>query len=124
MLDVFPMFLAGGLCGVLLIVTYTSIGLSLSSVSKGRFFPGIGLLAILFGTKTMAIIVRNLFDRELLYLISPYDCVAHVGQILIGTEPTYTQYPWTFSLVSLIAINALALYVLSSRVSSMEVTRE
>jgi hypothetical protein len=47
-----------------------------------------------------------------------------VGQALIGTEPTYDQYSWTWSLASLVAMNALSLYVLSSRVSSMEVTRE
>ena len=124
MIDLFPMFLAGMLGGLLLIITYTSIGLSLSSVSTGRFFPGIGLLAIVFGTKTLAAIVKNLFERELLYLLSPYDCVAHVGQALIGTQTTYDQYPWTYSLVSLVAINAVALYVLASRVASMEVTRE
>lgn len=124
MVDVFPMFLAGLLAGALLIITYTSIGLSLSSVSTGRFFPGIGLLAIVFGTKTLASIVKNLFEREILYLISPYDCVAHVGQALIGTQTTYDQYSWTYSLVALVAMNAVALYVLATRVASMEVTRE
>ncbi len=124
MIDVFPMFLAGLIAGLILIVTYTSLGLSLSSVSRGRFFPGIGLLAIVFGTKTLASIVKNLFEREILYLLSPYDCVAHVGQAIIGTQPTYDQYPWTYSLVSLVAMNAAALYILATRVSSMEVTRE
>ena len=90
----------------------------------GTVFPGIGLLAIVFGTKTLASIVKNLFEREILYLISPYDCVAHVGQALIGTQTTYDQYSWTYSLVALVAMNALALYVLASRVASMEVTRE
>ena len=124
MVDVFPMFLAGFFAGVILIITYTSIGLSLSSVSTGRFFPGIGLLAIVFGTKTLASIVKNLFEREILYLISPYDCVAHVGQALIGTQTTYHQYSWTYSLVALVVMNAVALYVLATRVASMEVTRE
>ena len=124
MVDVFPMFLAGFFAGLLLIFTYTSIGLSLSSVSTGRFFPGIGLLAIVFGTKTLASIVKNLFEQEILYLISPYDCVAHVGQALIGTQSTYDQYSWTYSLVALVVMNAVALYVLATRVASMEVTRE
>ena len=122
--DTFPLFLGALMGGVLLIITYTSIGLALSSVSKGKFFPGIGLLAIILGTKTLAIIVKNLFDREILYLLSPYDCLAHVGQTLVRTQPTYDQYSWTWSLASLIVMNAIALYVLSSRVSSMEVTRE
>jgi ABC-type transport system involved in multi-copper enzyme maturation permease subunit len=124
MVDVFPMFLAGFVAGLLLIITYTSIGLSLSSVSAGRFFPGIGLLAIVFGSKTLASIVKNLFGREILYLTSPYDCVAHVGQAIIGTQTTYDQYSWTYSLLALVVMNALALYVLASRVASMEVTRE
>ena len=123
-IDTFPLFLGALVGGVLLIITYTSIGLALSSVSKGKFFPGIGLLAIILGTKTLAIIVKNLFDREILYLLSPYDCLAHVGQALVSTQPTYDQYSWTWSLASLIVMNAIALYVLSSRVSSMEVTRE
>ena len=122
--DTFPLFLGALVGGVLLIITYTSIGLALSSVSKGKFFPGIGLLAIILGTKTLAIIVKNLFDREILYLLSPYDCLAHVGQALVRTQPTYDQYSWTWSLASLIVMNAIALYVLSSRISSMEVTRE
>ena len=123
-IDTLPMFLATVVSGFLLIFTYTSIGLSLSSVSKGKFFPGIALLSIILGTKVLAFIVSNLFDREILYLISPYDCLAHVGQAIIGTQPTYDQYSWTWSLASLAAMNALALYVLSTRVSSMEVTRE
>ena len=123
-IDTFPLFLAAFVGGPLLIITYTSIGLGLSSVSKGKFFPGIGLIAIVLGTKTLALIVSELFDREILYLLSPYDCLAHVGQAIIGTEPTYDQYSWTWSLASLVAINAISLYVLSTRVSSMEVTRE
>ena len=42
----FPLFIAAFIGGVMLIVTYTSIGLGLSSVSRGKFFPGIGLVAI------------------------------------------------------------------------------
>jgi ABC-type transport system involved in multi-copper enzyme maturation permease subunit len=123
-MDTFPLFLAAFLSGMMLIFTYTSIGLALSSVSKGKFFPGIALLSIVLGTKVLAVLVSTLFDRDILYLLSPYDCMAHVGQIMIGTQPTYDQYSWTLSLASLVAMNALALYTLSARVSSMEVTRE
>ena len=122
--DTFPLFLAGFVAGMLLIFTYTSLGLAMSSISRGRFFPGIGLLALLFGSKTIASVISNLFDQDILYLFSPYDCLAHVGQSLLGTQPSYTQYPWTWSLISLIILNGVALYVLASRVSSMEVTRE
>ena len=54
-----------------------------------KILPGIALLALLLGTKTLAAIVEGLFDRSILYLISPYDSVAHVGQALIGTNVVY-----------------------------------
>ena len=123
-IDTFPLFLAALAGGILLIITYTSIGLGLSSVSKGKFFPGIGLVAIVLGSKTLAVLVSNLFERDVMYLLSPYDCLAHVGQALVGTQTTYDQYSWTWSLASLVLINAFFLYILSSRVASMEVTRE
>ena len=122
-IDTFPMFLAAFGCGIILAFTYTSIGLALSSISRGRFFPAIGLIAILMGTRSIAAIVDALFERSLLYIISPYDSVAHVCQALIGTEMTY-QHPWVWSLVSVVIMNGLALYLLANRVSSMEVTRE
>ncbi len=123
-IDTFPLFLAAFAGGILLIITYTSIGLGLSSVSKGKFFPGIGLVAVVLGSKTLAVLVSNLFERDVMYLLSPYDCLAHVGQALVGTQTTYDQYSWTWSLASLVLINAFFLYILSSRVASMEVTRE
>jgi hypothetical protein len=122
-IDTFPMFIATFICGILLSVTYTSIGLSLSSVSRGRFFPAIGLIAILMGTRSMAAIIDGLFDKSVLYVISPYDAVAHVCQAMIGTEMTY-DHPWVWSLISVVVMNGLALYLLANRVSSLEVTRE
>ncbi|MBT4066390.1 MAG: ABC transporter permease subunit [Euryarchaeota archaeon] len=122
-IDTFPMFMATFLCGIILSFTYTSIGLALSSVSRGRFFPAIGLIAILMGTKSMAAIIDGLFDKSVLYVISPYDAVAHVCQALIGTEMTY-DHPWVWSLISVVVMNGLALYLLANRVSSLEVTRE
>ncbi len=122
-IDTFPMFIATFLCGILLSITYTSIGLALSSVSRGRFFPAIGLIAILMGTRSMAAIIDGLFDKSVLYVISPYDSVAHVCQAMIGTEMTY-DHPWVWSLISVIVINGLSLYLLANRVSSLEVTRE
>lgn len=122
-IDTFPMFIATFLCGIILSFTYTAIGLSLSSISRGRFFPAIGLIAILMGTRAMASIIDALFDKSVLYVISPYDAVAHVCQALIGTEMTY-EHPWVWSLISVIVINGLAIYLLANRVSSLEVTRE
>ena len=122
-IDTFPMFIAMFLCGIILSFTYTAIGLSLSSISRGRFFPAIGLVAILMGTRAMASIIDALFDKSVLYVISPYDAVAHVCQALIGTEMTY-DHPWVWSLISVIVINGLAIYLLANRVSSLEVTRE
>ena len=108
---------------MILAFTYTSIGLALSSISRGRFFPAIGLIAILMGTRSMAAIIGALFDKSLLYIISPYDAVAYVCQALIGTEMTY-EHPWVWSLISVVIMNGLALYLLANRVSSLEVTRE
>ena len=122
-IDTFPIFLATFICGLILSFTYTAIGLSMSSISRGRFFPAIGLIAILMGTKAMASIIDTLFDKSVLYVISPYDSVAHVCQALIGTEMTY-QHPWIWSLISVVIINGLAIYLLANRVSSLEVTRE
>ncbi len=122
-LDTLPIFLGAALAGTILVFTYTSIGLSLSSVSRGKFFPAVALLGIFLGTKLVAFLIYSLFDKSVLYLLSPYDCVAHVGQTLVGTTATY-DHPWSWSLISIIALNAIALYVLSARVSSMEVTRE
>jgi len=122
-IDTFDQFLIAALGGVLLCFTYTCIGLALSSISRGRFFPGIAFLAIIIGTKTVAAIVERLFDRSILYLISPHDCLAHVTQALIDTTQTY-DHPWTWSLFSLLTMNAIAAWILTTRVASMEVTRE
>ena len=121
--DTLPIFIGTLVAAFLLVITYTSIGLALSSVSKGAFFPGIGLLSIILGTAIIARIVDTMFQRETLFLLSPYDSLANVGQALVGTEPTF-DISWTWSLASLVVINALALYILATRVSSMEVTRE
>ena len=118
-----PIFLGAALAGTILVFTYSSIGLALSSVSRGKFFPAVALLGIFLGMKLIAFLIYALFERSVLYLLSPYDCVAHVGQALVGTTATY-DHPWTWSLMSLVVINAIALYILATRVSSMEVTRE
>ena len=70
-IDTFPLFLAAFVGGIILVITYTSIGLGLSSVSRGKFFPGIGLVAIVLGSKTLAVLVSNLFERDIMYLLSP-----------------------------------------------------
>jgi len=117
------MFLGAFMAGIILSFTYTSIGLSLSSISRGKFFPAIGLIAILMGTKSVAAIIDNLFDNSILYVISPFDSICHVSQELLGIDPTYS-HPWAWSLISVVLINGVALYLLANRVSSMEVTRE
>lgn len=123
LLDTLPLFLGAALAGLILVFTYTSIGLALSSVSQGRFFPAIAFLAIILGSKLLAFLIWNLFDRSVIYLISPYDNVAHIGQAMLGLSSDYS-HPWTWSLFAVLVINAISLYVLTSRVSSMEVTRE
>ena len=121
--DTLPMFLGGVFAGLILVFTYTSIGLSLSSISQSRFFAAIGFLSIIFGTKLVAFLIESQFGTTLLYVLSPYDCLAHIGQYLIGLPLNY-EHPLSFSILSIIMMNSAAIAVLVSRVSSLEVTRE
>ena len=122
-IETFPLYVAALFSGLILIITYTSIAMALSAVSNGRYLPGVALIALLVGTRILASIIENVFGRTTLYILSPYDVVAHVSQILMGIPSDYT-HSWTLSLVSLIAINVVSIYVLAVRIASMEVTRE
>ena len=122
-MDTGLIFLGTFAAGVLLVFTYTSIGLALSSVSSGKFFPAVSFIGIILGTKLVAFLISALFNSSAIYLISPYDCLAHVGQWMLGLNHTY-EHPASWSLVMLLVMNAVSLYVLSARVSSLEVTRE
>ncbi len=123
LIDTIPLFATAAIAGMLLIFTYTSIGLCLSSVSKGKFFPAVALLGIFLGSKLIAFLVWLIFERSVVYLLSPYDCVAHVAQTMMNISSSY-DHPWSWSLVSVLVMNAVSLYIIASRVSSMEVTRE
>ena len=123
LIDTLPMFLSGLLCGLLLVITYTSIGLALSSISQSRFFAAIAFLSIIYGTKLVALLVDLQFETSILYILSPYDCLAHLGQWLLGLESNYS-HSLSLSVVSLILMNAISIIVLVSRVSTLEVTRE
>ena len=123
LLDTMPFFLGGLVAAVMLVVTFTSIGLCLSSISSGRFFPAVSFLGIIFGSRILAFLIQLLFDRDTLYLISPYDNLAHVGQWMMGLNTTY-DFPAAWSFVALLLMNGISLYILISRVNSLEVTRE
>jgi|TARA_B110000881_G_scaffold219045_1_gene239906 ABC-type transport system involved in multi-copper enzyme maturation permease subunit len=123
MIDTLPLFLSGMIAGIILVLTYTSIGLALSSISQSRFFAAIGFLSIIYGTKLVALLIDMQFDTSIMYILSPYDCLAHLGQFLMGLELNY-DHPLAFSIISLIIINTVSVGILASRVSSMEVTRE
>ena len=101
----------------------SSIGLALSSISQSRFFAAIGFLSVIYGTKMVALLVDLQFDTSIMYILSPYDCLAHLGQFLLGIDLNY-GHPLSFSIVSLIIMNAISMGILVSRISSMEVTRE
>ena len=122
-MDTGLLFLGAFAAGILLVFTYTSIGLALSSVSSGKFFPAVAFIGLILGTKMVAFLIWALFDSSAIYLISPYDNLAHVGQWMLGLNHTY-EHPASWSLVMLITMNAVSLYILSARVSSLEVTRE
>ena len=123
LIDTLPYFLGGLIAGILLVITYTSIGMALSSVSQSRFFAAIGFLAIIFGTKVVALMIELVFDTTMFYILSPYDSLAHVGQWLLGIPANY-EHPLAFSVISILIYNAASIGLLVSRVSSLEVTRE
>ena len=123
LVDTLPMFAGGLIAGILVVITYTSIGLALSSISQSRFFAAIAFLSVIYGTKLLALLIDTQFDTSILYVLSPYDCLAHIGQWLLGIDSNY-DHPLAFSLVSIIAINAVCIALLTARVSSLEVTRE
>ena len=117
------MFAGGLIAGILVVITYTSIGLALSSISQSRFFAAIAFLSVIYGTKLLALLIETQFDTSILYVLSPYDCLAQIGQWLLGIVSNY-NHPLAFSLVSIITINAACIALLAARVSSLEVTRE
>ena len=122
-IDTGLLFAGAFAAGVLLVFTYTSLGLALSSISSGKFFPAVAFIGMILGTKLVAFLIFALFDSSVIYLLSPYDCLAHVGQWMLGLNSTY-RHPTSWSFAMLILMNAVALYLLSMRVSSLEVTRE
>ena len=117
------MFLGGLIAGILVVITYTSIGLALSSISQSRFFAAIAFLGVIYGTKLLALLVDSQFDTSILYVLSPYDSLAHIGQWLLGIAPNY-DHPLAFSIVSMLLYNAASVALLTFRVGSLEVTRE
>tara|TARA_B100001113_G_C20815529_1_gene494421 strand:- start:47 stop:637 length:591 start_codon:yes stop_codon:yes gene_type:complete len=121
--DTLPIFLGGMLAGIVLVITYTSIGLALSSISQSRFFAAIGFLSIIYGTKLVSLLVELQFDTTFMYATSPYDCLAHMGQFLLGIPSNY-EHPVSISIVSLMVMNSVSIWLLVSRVTSLEVTRE
>ncbi len=123
LVDTLPMFLGGLIAGILVVITYTSIGLALSSISQSRFFAAIAFLGVIYGTKLLALLIDSQFDSSILYVLSPYDSLAHIGQWLLGIEPNY-DHPLAFSVVSMLLYNAASVGLLTYRVGSLEVTRE
>jgi len=123
LIDTLPMFLAGLICSIVLVITYTSIGLALSSISQSRFFSAIAFLSIIYGTKLVALLIDLQFETSILYILSPYDCLAHFGQWMLGLELNYS-HSLSLSIISIIIMNLVSIFVLISRVSSLEVTRE
>ena len=121
--DTIPIFLGGLVAGFFLVFTYTSIGIALSSISTSRFTASVSFLGLILGSKVVAWLVEIQFQTTYIYLLSPYDCLAHLGQWLVGLPPNY-DHPLIMSVVSLLAMNAASLSIFASRVSSLEVTRE
>ena len=123
LIDTLPIFLGGLLAGILLVITYTSIGMALSSVSQSRFFAAIGFLAIIFGTKLVSLMIELIFETTVFYILSPYDSLAHLGQWLVGIPANY-EHSLALSIISILLYNAASIGLLVARVRSLEVTRE
>ena len=123
LIDTLPIFLGGLIAGILLVITYTSIGMALSSVSQSRFFAAIGFLAIIFGTKLVALMIELIFETTVFYILSPYDSLAHFGQWLVGIPANY-EHSLALSIISILLYNAASIGLLVTRVRSLEVTRE
>lgn len=121
--DTIPIFMGGLTAGILLVFTYTSIGIALSSISTSRFTASVSFLGLVLGSKIVAWLIEIQFETTYIYLLSPYDCLAHVGQWLVGLPPNY-NHPLAVSAVSLILMNLASLAIFASRVASLEVTRE
>ena len=73
--------------------------------------------------QTGLLLVELQFETTFMYALSPYDCLAHLGQFLLGIPSNY-EHPVSISAVSILAMNSLAVWLLVSRVTSLEVTRE
>ncbi|HIA24958.1 MAG TPA: hypothetical protein EYN78_04120, partial [Candidatus Poseidoniales archaeon] len=56
-MDTGLLFLGAFAAGTLLVFTYTSIGLALSSVSSGKFFPAVAFIGLILGTKMVAFLI-------------------------------------------------------------------
>ena len=73
---------------------------ALSSISTSRFTASISFLGYILGTKLVAWLIEIQFDTTYVYMVSPYDCLAHVGQWLVGllttmiTSLSYPPYHW------------------------------
>ena len=97
--------------------------MALSSVSQSRFFAAIGFLAIIFGTKVVALMIELIFETTVFYILSPYDSLAPLGQWLVGIPANY-EHSLALSIISILLYNAASIGLLVTRVRSLEVTRE
>ena len=61
LLDTTTYFIGGLVVAIMLVFTFTSIGLALSSLSTGRFFPAASFLGVIFGTRILAFLIKLLF---------------------------------------------------------------
>ena len=57
-------------------------------------------MGVVFGSKLIAFLIEILFERDALYLLSPHDNLAHVGQWMMKLNTTY-DFPVAWSMVAL-----------------------
>ena len=61
LIDTGVLFLGAFAAGTILVITYTSIGVALSSISQGKFFPAVSFLGLILGTKMVAFLIFGSF---------------------------------------------------------------
>ena len=75
-----PWLVAGLNRSFLVLLSYTSSGRALTRISDNLFFSAIAFLGVFYGTNLLSPLIETQFDTSILYVLSPYDCLAHVGQ--------------------------------------------
>jgi ABC-2 type transport system permease protein len=121
-------FLTANLFLIPAIVVYTFIEtfvlamimLALSSMTKSSRFVGIMFAGMYFFTLAMFQAVRGVTHSSMLSWMSPTACLEQLGDVVFRQQPRYDT-PILITLLALVAMAALAGFILERRVRGVEV---